>query len=547
MGSDDSTVLRAALAEELLKRRRARESFLEYNRYIAEAEAGFGTPDAVEPEYPVEHHQLLCSALQHLADKTALWGYVVENLIVMMPPGSAKSTYATVRFPAWYIGRFGRRGVISASYNQTLADHFGQKVRNLVKSQHHLNIFPACSLSEDSRAKGEWTTETGGFYFAVGVGAGVTGRRGDLAIGDDLIKGKEDADSEVMRDKTWEFWKADVRTRLKPKHAARVLIATRWHEDDPIGRILPDAWHGESCVVRGKDGAIWHVICLPAEARTGDIMGRKEGEWLWPQWFTPAYWKAEREAQGGHSSRNWTSLYQQLPKPDSGTRFRREWFEDTWYSPNELPRHLNVYGSSDWAVTEDTQADFTEHAIWGEDANGHLWALDWWYGQEETESDVDPNGGTIGAQISLMKRWNPLKWFGRKGKDENAVGPARRKRLQELARAGNGIRTEYELFPDSQDKIVKSNSFRDRAMRGMVHFPKGTPWASRVVDQLVAFPAGRWDDAVDTCGTAGAGLDKMHAARSPEEQKQPKIEPFSIAWLMSTEEPDNARPRSYYE
>lgn len=544
MGRDDSAMLLAA-AEELLKRRRARESFLHYNRYIAEAEAGLGSDDPVEPEYPAKHHELLCTALQALADKGALWGYPVRNLIVMMPPGSAKSTYATVRFPAWYIGRFGRRGVVSASYNQTLADHFGAKVRNLVKSAAHQVIFPRCSLSEDSRAKGEWNTENGGFYFAVGVGAGVTGRRGDLAIGDDLIKGKEDADSEVIREKTWEFWKADVRTRLKPTHAARVLIATRWHEDDPIGKILPDSWNGESCVVRGKDEDVWHVICLPAEARKGDILGRKEGEWLWPEYTTPEHWKRERAAQGGHSSRNWTSLYQQQPRPDSGTRFRREWFDETMYGPSDLPTHLNVYGSSDWAFTEDSVADFTEHAIWGEDKDGHLWALDWYYAQDETEK---ANGdGTVDNQIRLMRRWNPLKWFGRKGKDENAVGPARRKLLQELAMKGKGVRTEYELLPDSQDKIVKSTSFRDRAMRGMVHFPKGTPWAARVIDQLVAFPAGRWDDAVDTCGTAGAGLDKMHAAQTPEERKRQVIEPFTIQWLMSSEEPDNVRPRSYYE
>lgn len=536
--ADGSAISRSEAAIELQRRRRARESFVEYNRYIADFEAGTGTPDAVEPEYPRAHHILLCEALQALADGGELWGAPVINLMVMMPPGAAKSTYATVRFPAWYMGRYNRRGVISSSYNQTLADHFGGKVRNLVRSAAHLALFPNCALSEDSRAKGEWTTESGGFYFAVGVGAGVTGRRGDIAIGDDLIKGKEDADSEVMRDKTWEFWKADVRTRLKPKHARRVLIATRWHEDDPMGRILPEGWNGESGIVQGRDGGTWHVICLPAEARENDVLGRQPGEWLWSEWFSEDYWKTEREAQGGHNSRNWNSLYQQLPKPDSGTRFRRDWFE--LYGPTELPKELNIYGSSDWAVTEDTQADFTEHAVWGEDSEGHLWALDWWYDQKDTENTVD-------EQVRLMQEWKPIKWFGGRGKDENAIGPARNKRLQELARRGQGVRTEYVLLPDDKDKIAKSNSFRDRAMRGMVHFPKGTPWAARVIDQLVAFPAGRWDDAVDTCGFIGRGQDQMYAARKKEQEgKQGGIKPFTAEWLHASDTTTPTIPASYY-
>ena len=109
------------------------------------------------------------------------------------------------------------------------------------------------------------------------------------------------------------------------------------------------------------------------------------------------------------------------------------------------------------------------------------------------------------------------------------------------------MRTEYVLLPDDKDKIAKSNSFRDRAMRGMVHFPKGTPWAARVIDQLVAFPAGRWDDAVDTCGFAGRGMDQMYAARKQgEEGKQGGIKPFTVEWLLATDPAEQTVPASYY-
>lgn len=502
-------------AAELLRRREARRSFVAYNRFIAEAEAD----GEVEPEYPAQHHILLCEALQSLADGTELWGEPVRNLLVFMPPGSAKSTYATVRFPAWYLGRFRKRGVISASYNATLAEHFGKKVRNLVASPSHLALFPDCSLSEDTRAKGEWETNSGGFYFATGVGGGVTGRRGDIAIGDDLIKGREDADSEVIRNKTWEWWKADLRTRLKPKTARRVLIGTRWHEDDPSGRLLPSTWDGESGVFDGQDGARWHVICLPAQAGQADILGRKPGEWLWTGWFSPEYWEAEKIAQG---PRNWASLYQQTPVPDTGGQFERTWVN--WYDPHELPKNLNFYGASDYAVTEKA-GDWTEHGGWGIDHEGGLWGVDWYTGQVASGDAIDEF--LVLAQ-RMKRRGNLLAWIGESGVIEKAIGPARDRAMREAK-----TYIVYELLPTVGDKIARFASFRARAQAGMVYLPKGAAWAERLVQQLCAFPMGKHDDMVDVCGLIGRAVDTLIAARPDPLPEERGVKPFTVPWLTS--------------
>lgn len=511
-------------ARELLRRRQARRSFLEYNRYISEANE--------DGEPPAEHHELLCEALQCVADGTEMWGEVVYNLMVFMPPGSAKSTYATVRFPAWYLGKFIKRGVISASYNATLSEHFGKKVRNLVASPAHLALFPECALSDDTRAKGEWETVGGGFYFATGVGGGVTGRRGDIAIGDDLVKGREDADSLTIRDKTWEWWKADLRTRLKPKTARRVLIGTRWHEDDPSGRILPEGWKGESGVFQGRDGGRWHVICLPAEARENDPLGRKPGEWLWTDWFSPEYWQAERKAQG---ARNWSALYQQVPVPDSGGQFERQWFK--WYDAGELPKRLTKFGSSDFAVTE-ARGDFTEHGVAGEDSEGELWFTDWWSGQESTDH-------TLEAQLSLMDQHRPQVWFGERGVIESAIGPARDKLMRERLRDRKGSAfTPIELLPVVGDKVARVASFRARARLGMVHLPRGKEWANRLVDQLCAFPAGTHDDMVDVCGNIGRGLDQVYSPQREPTAEERGVKPFTVKWLNSGDRP--ATPAKRY-
>src|SRR6185295_6773841 len=135
-----------------LARRKARRSFADFNRYIA-------------PEQPpAKHHLLICDALDQVIDGK------IKRLMVLMPPGSAKSTYATVRFPAYFLGRMGERGIITASFDEELATDFGRKVRNLVDSPRYQRVFPHVALAADSRAKGEWATTEGGFYFATGVG-----------------------------------------------------------------------------------------------------------------------------------------------------------------------------------------------------------------------------------------------------------------------------------------------------------------------------------------------------------------------------------------
>ena len=89
-------------------------------------------------------------------------------------------------------------------------------------------------LAADIQAAGQWETTQGGEYFAVGVLGAVTGRRADVVIIDDPVKSRLEADSETVRDRVWEWWKADLLTRLKPG-AKIVQVMTRWHEDD-VGR-----------------------------------------------------------------------------------------------------------------------------------------------------------------------------------------------------------------------------------------------------------------------------------------------------------------------
>ena len=174
-------------------------------------------------EEPVRHHRFVNSKLE------AVERGEIKRLMLFEPPGHAKSTYASICLPAWYLGRNPDHSVIAASHTATLVERFGRKVRNQFNSPDW--PFPDVALAADLRAAGQWETTEGGDYFAVGVGGAVTGRRADLGIIDDPIKGRKDADSITVRENLWDWYRADFHTRLKPD-AAIILIQTRWHEDD---------------------------------------------------------------------------------------------------------------------------------------------------------------------------------------------------------------------------------------------------------------------------------------------------------------------------
>jgi len=297
---------------------------------------------------PAKHHALIIEKLE------AVERGEIKRLMLFLPPGSAKSTYASVLFPSWYLGRNAAKSVIGASHTSELADRFGRKVRNIVASSDYSNVF-GCTISADSAAAGRWETTSGSDYYAVGVGGSVTGRRADLGIIDDPVKSREDADSETGRAKVWEWYKADFYTRLKPG-ASIILIMTRWHEDDLAGRLLQDASEG---------GEQWEVLSLSMEASPNDPLGREEGEPLWPEWFTP-----EMITQAKRDPRNWLALYQQQPRPASGGEFKKEWVMRYKNKPTIGNKYILVDPASEKKKTSDYTSIFV--LLLGQDNNYYI-------------------------------------------------------------------------------------------------------------------------------------------------------------------------------
>ena len=294
------------------------------------------------------------------------------------------------------------------------------------------------------------------------------------------MKSREDADSERSRQKAWDWYTNDLLTRLKPG-ARQIVVMTRWHEDDLGGRILE----------RERDR--WTLIELAMEALPGDPLGRAVGERLWPDWFTDDMLEVAKM-----DTRAWNALYQQQPA-DTGDYFKAQWFGE-YDAP---PKNLSIYGASDYAVTEGG-GDLTEHGVFGIDHNANIYVLDWWRGQ--TAPDV-----WIDRKCDLILKHKPMTWFGESGVIRRSIEPFLMKRMQER----NAYCT-VEWLSSIADKPARARSIQARASMGKVWLPKHAPWKADVLGQLLRFPAGKHDDAVDVFGLIGRGLDQMVSTGVPE-------------------------------
>jgi hypothetical protein len=427
-----------------------------------------------------EHHKLILREMQRCMDTPH------GRLMIMAPPGSAKSTYASVVAPSWYLGRTPNRRVILASYGDDLARRHGRRTRQLLRSAEAVAI-NQCSLDSESRAADEFALSNGSEYMACGILGGITGNRAHGIVIDDPIKGRQDADSETIRNRTFSAYEDDLLTRLIPGGWV-VIINTRWHEDDPCGRILPQQWAGESGDIMCRDGNVWRVLCLQAECATqSDPLGRKPGDMLWTEWFDDRHWGQFRT-----NRRTWSSLYQQQPAPAEGILFRK----DDMGTYEKLPEGLRIIGASDYAATPDG-GDWTEHGIMGMAADGSRYLLDWWRGQASPEKWIE-------IKIDMMARWKPIAWFGETGPIRRSIEGRLKQRMIERT---TPCRVEW-LPHGGADKPTKNQPAIALSGMGRIWYPRAA-WVPELQRQLLVFPAGSPDDGVDTLGLLCRGADTL--------------------------------------
>lgn len=529
------SITKQQAAAELLRRRRARESLVAF----AQAVEIPGAPISDDPDewlfHPIEtgvadHHVVLMNAIQACIEKP------FGRLMIFMPPGSAKTTYTSIVAPAWAMGKVPGYRVIGLSYSDVPAHRSSRRTRQLVKSPQYRSIWerPVTLMRGSSEVK-EWTLTNDSAALWSGLLGSITSARCDLGIIDDPVSGREDADSETMRRKIRQAYEDDFLTRLKP-NASIILMMTRWHLDDLAGSILPEDYAGESGDILCRDGQVWTVLNVPAKAeRKDDPLGRKLGEYLWPEWFTPKHWAIYEG-----NARTWNALYQQRPTAGSGGLFEAD--HEQRYT--KTPKGATWIQSTDFAYTKralDTNPDFTENVVCGitteDDGKKHLWL-------EAGYSDQAPLNVTSAKCVAFKKTYDLSDWLIEKP-SKAYVAPYIDQEMMD-----QDLLIPVTWMPGGQDKIAKAASFRALWQAGRVHVKAG-PWGNKLVAQLLEFPFGRYDDKVDACGQLGRYIDQLTGGDASTGKKKVKRGPkaFTPAWVeMADREDEEAarRRREYY-
>lgn len=475
-------VSRPEAAKEMLTRRSIRRSLTEYARL-----QGFE---------PAEHHKLIIRELEAIARGES------DNLLIFAPPGSAKSTYVSVLFPAWYLANNPQHNILAATHSVEFAERWGRRVRNdLNLNALVLGVTP----DQTNQAASRWALTSGGEYYGVGAGVGISGFRADLGLIDDPFGSREDAWSETVRQKRWDWYIDDFSARLKPG-ARRVIMHTRWHEEDIAGRVLEQIDKG---ILKAR------VVSIPAIARDGDVLGRKPGEYLWddPKGYNYGAYLRARRAET--SPMMWSALYQQEPAPEEGDYFKADWLKP--YDRVPARDTLRVYGASDYAVTADG-GDYTVHVVVGLDPDGRMYLLDLWRKQAASDEWVE-------AFCDLVLKWKPIGWAEEQGQIRAGVGPYLDRRSRERRAF-----VAREAFPTRGDKAVRAQSIRGRMALDGLYVPSASDWYPALRSELLSFPAGKHDDAADALGLLGQLLDTMLAGNRPAQAEKPKRDRWDRAF-----------------
>ena len=421
-----------------------------------------------------------------------------DLLVVEQSVRHGKTELCSRWTPGWFICKH-RGRVLLTSYEADFAATHGRRAREIVaENGERFGV----EINDQSRAANRWElVGADGGMGTAGAGGPITGKGGDLLIVDDPIKNHEEANSPIMREKLWEWWQSTFLTRREPG-AKVIVIMSRWHEDDLVGRIL----------TQPPEGMRVKRLRLPAIAEDDDPIGRRPGEALCPERYDDQALAGIRSDVGPAT---WASLYQQRPTPVGGGMFKRDWFQ-YWSSTQvgderfyRLGSHhvsadeLWTFSTMDVAYVRNKRSDYTVIATWGVAPTdpASLILLDLERKRVE-HADHAP---------LVLKTWQNHRpaWVGIE--KQNATLSL----FDEVQRQGVVVRW---LKPD-KNKIARAETAAGLMEAGRVWLPEHADWLPDFQDEVLTFPVAKHDDMVDVLAYAANELAKrsVHPRRIRQE------------------------------
>lgn len=416
-----------------------------------------------------KHLSFLCDLLEKIEEGN------LTRLIVTMPPRHGKSMTVTESFPSWFIGKNPERRVIEVSYSDTLAKRFGRYNRKKIE-EFGLDIF-GIQVSRDNASVTSWSLagHSGGMISA-GIGGSITGQGADLLIIDDPIKNRQEAESLTYRERIWSEWQDTLNSRLQPRGRV-IVIMTRWHEDDLVGRLL-------------KQSTDWKLVNFPILAEEYDVLGREPEQSLWPDFGFDEKWCADKKKNVG--KRSWESLYQGHPSSAEGNLFKASFFRNFSVIGNCFRVNDKIYDKSDCRIfqtcdvagSKKSSADFFVLGTFALCPNGELLILEVF--RERLEGPDQP--------MLIQRKYNEYKPLII-GVESVSMGLTL---YQQLSRAGLPV---IELKPEA-DKFTRAIPAAARYEAGMIFHKENAYWLGDLESELLSFPNGAHDDQVDVISYA---------------------------------------------
>jgi predicted phage terminase large subunit-like protein len=404
-----------------------------------------------------------CSAI--VAQEIARGG---ARIIISAPPRHGKTELISIGTSAWVLENFPRHNVILTCYGADLAEQSGRRVRDMLTDNE--DQF-RCRVRSDVRRVNAFLTETDGYMFSIGVGGAITGRGAHVLMVDDYIKEIKEALSPTYRDYIWNWFATTARTRLEPG-ASIIIIATRWHSDDLIGRIIK-AFPGR-----------WMNLVFPAEAEEADLIGRQPGEALFPERFPIA---ALQELRVDLGSTFYEAMFQQHPVDETRKIANGNWLKRVDILPtNNRMKWIRVW---DLAATEDG-GDFSAGALcaWERETDRFFIAnmVRRQFSPQQVEDMVRRTAVSDGQSTEVGIEQEP--------------GSAGKSLVEHYAR---NVLPEFKVtpIPVVKHKIIRAQPFLAAAEAGRVFMVSGV-WNDPFVKEVDAFPSGDYDDQVDTVSAA---------------------------------------------
>ena len=404
------------------------------------------------------HIRLICETIQSFLESED----GPTGLAISTPPRHMKSTIVSECLPAWWLSNHPQSEIMIASYNQSQARKMARACRLKFDEPYHRRIWEGQEFSIDAADEFQLTGKMNGRpnLIAAGVGSGLTGSGADLLIIDDPVKDMEEADSEVMRDKTYDWYTSVAETRLSPG-GKKILVMTRWHHDDLCGRVLND----------NPDD--WQVLNLPAISDGGEA--------LWPERFPVDDLLRRKKAMG---SRVFEALYQGRPTPLEGGMFKRDWIRyDVPMSGQRITRcrywdKAATAGGGDWTV-------------------GALMSMQ--DGRYCIEDIVRLQGSPYDVQQTI-RRTAERDGHGVRIRMEQEPGSSGVDVIDHYARE---VLVGYDFRADkvTGDKALRAGTMAAAMECGNLWIARGA-WNRELVDELLEFPLGSHDDQVDACSGA---------------------------------------------